>query len=93
MGDKVCAVLLAGGAFAEEAVANQNAVFALPPGSDEVAAAGLPVAYGAFVSSTCKSSKFLLPFSVALPISFGFSSDFSQRRRPNAKCESTEVPI
>jgi hypothetical protein len=48
MGDKVCAVLLAGGAFAEEAVANQNAVFPLPPGSDEVAAAGLPVAYGAF---------------------------------------------
>jgi NADPH:quinone reductase-like Zn-dependent oxidoreductase len=48
VGDKVCAVLLAGGAFAEEAVANQNAVFPLPPGSDEVAAAGLPVAYGAF---------------------------------------------
>lgn len=51
VGDKVCAVLLGGGAFAEEAVANQSAVFPLPPGSDEVAAAGLPVAFGAFSAS------------------------------------------
>jgi hypothetical protein len=84
---RVCAVLLAGGAFAEEAVANQNEVFPLPPGSDEVAAPGLPVAYGAFAFQHVQSSKF---FNCAY-CSFGFASDIPQLRRPIITCERAEV--